>query len=170
MIKEIFQLGKMLFLSRPSDIFGKDLELVVMDNFPFKGYRFMCWCGKIILRKDRVDIINRFLQTEAGKISIRHEKGHALQAISEHGDNWTRYYFSYFWHWIKHCPWIAPSSACYFFNRYEVECYAKEADKDYWENYSRNNLRTIFTLKKPRKKWKELGSTSAAWKTYVKSL
>ena len=170
MAKELWILVKMLFLSRPSDIFGKDLELVIMQKFPFKGFRFMCWCGKIILRQERVEIISRFLHTEAGKISMKHEKGHALQAISEHGDNWLRFYLSYFWHWLKHCPWIAPSSACYFFNRYEVECFAKEADNDYWEDYTRHDLRSKYTIKHPREKWRELGSNAQAWKAYVRTL
>ena len=170
MIKEFCTLVKMLFASKPSSIIGKDLELVVMKHFPFEGYRFMSWCGHVICRKEKYDVIERFLQTSAGRVSIQHEYGHAVQAESEHGDNWTRYYLAYFWHWLKHCPWMAPSSACYYVNRYEVEAYAQEQNPEYWQNYTRKNLRGKYTIPHAKSKYKQLGRKAAAWIQYVKSL
>ena len=170
MIKELWILAKMLFLSKPSDILRKDLELVVMNHFPFKNFTFMCWCGSVILRQKNKALLERFLQTERGRVSITHEYGHAIQAESEHGDNWCRYYLSYFWHWVKHCLWMNPSSACYYINRYEVEAFAQEENPKYWENYNRYNLRTKYTIKNGKKKWIELGSNAQTWKDYVKSL
>jgi hypothetical protein len=171
MIAELWILIKLLFQTKPSSILEKeDLDLIVMKNFPFKGYRFMSWCGKIILRQDRLDFVKEHLKTKEGKISITHEKGHAIQAESEHGDNWIRYYLSYFWNWIKHNPVLSPSSACYFFNRYEVEAFAQEENPDYWKNYNRKNLRTKYKIKKPRKIWRKLGSNEEAWKKWVKTL
>lgn len=170
MIKELWVLIKMLFASRPSSILRKDLELVVMKHFPFDGYRFMSWCGKVILRQERKEVIDRFLQTKAGIVSIQHEYGHAIQAESEHGDNWIRYYLFYFLHWIKHCPWMNPSSACYYLNRYEVEAYAQEGNPKYWDNYNRDNLHGKYSIRNAKKKWKEVGGSSAEWKRYIKSL
>lgn len=170
MFNELLILAKLLFKSKPSEMLGKDLEVIIMKHFPFNGYRFMSWCGKIIIRSEKKDIINRFLITKAGHISITHEYGHMIQAESEHGDNWIRYYIAYLWHWLKHCPWIAPSSACYYLNRYECEAYAQESNLDYWRNYNRKNLRNIYTIPDAKEKWKELGGTSLQWKEYVKSL
>lgn len=170
MIKEVWLLVKMLFSSRPSDVLTKQIELKEMKHFPFKGFRFMCWCGCIIFRKEKKDVLERFLKTKEGSISLTHEYGHAIQAISEHGDNWSRYYLAYFWHWIKHCPWISPASACYYLNRYECEAYAQENNPDYWKNYSRKNLRTRYTIEDAKNVWKALGGTSKDWKNFLKTI
>ena len=170
MIKELWILVKMLFTSKPSEYLGKDLELMFMRYIPFKRYNFMCWCGSMIVRDEHKDVIYDFLQTKEGIRVKTHEGGHLTQAIDEHGDNWLRYYLSYFWHWLKHCPWMNPSSACYYLNRYEVEVFAQEDNPDYWKNYNRKNLRGKYSIPNAKKKWKELGGTVAAWKRYVKSL
>lgn len=170
MIKELWTLVKMLFASKPSEIIGKDLEIVTMKHFPFEGYRYMCWCGKVITRYGREEVIKRFLSTKSGKISQTHEYGHAIQAESEHGDNWLRYYLAYFWHWIKHNPLVKPASACYYLNRYECEAYAQEEHPEYWKNYNRANLRGKYSIKGAKKIYKKLGGTSDAWKKYVKNL
>lgn len=170
MFKELWTLIKMLFKSKPSSILGKDLEVVVMKHFPFAGYRYMSWCGKVITRSEKKDVIERFLTTRAGQVSKTHEYGHAVQAESEHGDNWLRYYLAYFWHWIKHNPIMKPAHACYYISRYETEAYAQEEHPEYWVNYNRKNLRGKYSIKKAKKKYVELGGTSKAWKAYVKSL
>lgn len=171
MIKELWILIKMLFTEKPSDMLKRnDLELVVMNHFPFKTHRYMMWCGKVICRPNKQPLMRRFLSSIASKNSVTHEYGHGRQAESEHGDNYPRYYLNYFWHWIKHCPWMAPSSACYYLNRYEVEAYAQEDNPDYWMYYHRGNLRGKYSIKNAKKIWKELGGTSKAWKAYIKTL
>lgn len=170
MFNELLKLIKLLFNSKPSEKLGLELEVITMKHFPFKDYSFMSWCGKIVTRAEKKDVIERFLTTKPGRISIIHEYGHMIQAESEHGDNWIRFYVSYFWHWFKHCPWMAPSSSCYYLNRYECEAYAKEEHPEYWISYNRKNLRDIYTIPNAKKKWKELGGTSVKWKEYLKSL
>lgn len=171
MLKELWILIKMLFSEKPSDMLKRvDLEVVVMNHFPFKGSRYMMWCGKVICRKEYQKVIARFMSMIAGKKSCTHEHGHGIQAESEHGNNYIRYYLSYFWHWIKHNPLLKPSHACYYFNRYEVEAYAQEDNPEYWKNYNRKNLRGKYSIKKPRKVWQEVGGTSKDWKEYVKGL
>ena len=171
MLKELWLLVKMLFSSRPSDIIkNNEVKLVCMKNFPFKRFTFMSWCGTVIYRLENQDKIDSFLQTKAGMVSLTHEYGHAVQAESEHGDNWMRYYLSYLWHWLKHCPWVYPASACYYVNRYECEAFAKEEYPEYWKNYNRENLRMVYSIKNAKKKYKELGCTPSDWKKYVKSL
>lgn len=171
MIKEFWILVKMLFASKPSETIGKPPEFVVMKHFPFEGFTFMSWCGKIILRKENRALLERFLQTEAGQRSQTHEYGHAIQAVSEHGDNWIRYYLSYLWHWLKENPITNPASSAYYTNRYEVEAYAQEGNPEYWVNYTRDNLRGKYTLKGGKKLYKEIaGRNPAKWKEYVKSL
>ena len=171
MLKELWMLIKMLFTEKPSDMLKRDdLEVVVMNHFPFKGSRYMMWCGKVICRKEYQKVIARFMSMIAGKKSCTHEHGHGIQAESEHGDNYIRYYLSYYWHWFKHNPLLKPSHACYYFNRYEVEAYAQEDNPEYWKHYNRGNLRGKYTIKNPRKVWKEVGGTSKGWKEYVKGL
>ena len=41
-MKELWQLIKMLFSSKPGDF--DTPELLPMNHYPFKGYRFMMWC------------------------------------------------------------------------------------------------------------------------------
>lgn len=43
-------LGKMLFTSKPSD-FNK-LELMPMKCYPFKGYKYLTWCGRCVYREN----------------------------------------------------------------------------------------------------------------------
>lgn len=172
MLKELWILIKMLFSTRPSDFIYKDLEVRTMKNFPFKYSRYISWCGFIITREEKKKVIERFLTTYSGRKAKNHEGGHKVQAILEHGDNWIRYYLNYFWHWVKHNPLVKPSHACYYCNRYEVECYAMEHDFGYFDlgTYSRKNLKGKYSIKNAKKKYKELGGTPSAWKEYIKTL
>lgn len=170
MFKELFILISLLFKSKPSGILGKDLEIITMKHFPFKGYRYMSWCGKVVTRSEKEGVIKRFLTTRPGKVSQTHEYGHAVQAESEHGDNWFRYYLSYFWNWLMENPFSNPSSSAYFTNRYEVEAYAKEEDANYWANYNRSNLRGKYSIKGAKNLYRKLGGTPNAWKSYIKML
>lgn len=170
MFKELWTLIKMLFQSKPSEAVGKDLEVIVMKHFPFAGNRYMSWCGKVITRSEKKAVIDRFLTTLAGNKSKNHEGWHVKQGIDEHGDNWLRYYLNYFWHWIKWNPLIKPAHACYYINRYECQAYAMEDYPVDWECDSRKDLKGKYSIKKAKKKYVELGSTSKAWKAYVKSL
>ena len=136
-----------------------------LDHFPFKDYGYMSWCGKVVVRSEFKDIVHDYYNDRVK----RHEYGHVVQAIYN-GDNWVRYYLSYYWNWLKHCPWLAPSSACYYFNKFECECQANDERPEYWKNYDINNLHTKYVIKHPRKKWRELGSNKDAWKTFLKSL
>lgn len=168
MIKELWQLIKMLFTSKPSDILKKDhLEIIEMKYFPFPGYRYMMWCGKIITRHEKKAVIERFLTTQAGKRSETHEYGHARQAESEHGDNWIRYYANYSWHWLKGNPFIHPGRSAYYTNRYEIEAYGNEHRPEYWMNYNRKLLRTKYTIKNRKSTYRKHRDN---WKEYCKSL
>ena len=169
MIKELLKLVQLLFKSRPSDVIKlPDLEVIYMRHFPFTGYRYMMWCGKVICRPEEGDVMKRFFSMIAGQRSKTHEYGHVLQAESEHGDNWLRYYLSYLWHWFRHNP-FAPSA--YYFNRYEVEAYAQDENPDYWIDYSRDNLRGKYNIKHARKIFREQCNCSIyEWKKYIKTL
>ena len=171
MIKELWILIKMLFTEKPSDMLLRDdLEVVLMNHFPFKKFRYMMWCGKCICRPDKQAAIVRFMSMIAGKEACTHEHGHGIQAESGHGNNSILYYLSYYWHWFKHNPFVYPSSACYYLNRYEVEAYAQQHNPEYWKNYTRTNLRGKYSIKNAKKKYKELGSKPTLWIQYIKTL
>lgn len=170
MIKELWVLVKMLFASKPSEMVGKPLELVVMKHFPFRQFTFMNWCGKVILREENRPLLERFLWTPAGMKAQTHERGHGIQAEAMHGDNWFSYYLSYFWYWLLENPISHPASSAYYTNRYEVEAYAQEGHPEYWMNYTRDNLRGKYAIKGGKKIYRELGCKPAKWKEYVKSI
>lgn len=168
MIRELWLLVKILFASKPSDILKMEhLEIVVMKNFPFRGYRYMMWCGKIVTRSEKKAVMERFMTTAAGKRSETHEYGHALQAESEHGDNWLRYYINYYWHWLRGNPLVHPARSAYYTNRYEIEAYGNEHRPEYWVNYNRANLRGKYTIKRRKATYRE---HREHWKEYCKSL
>ena len=166
--KELFTLIAWLFSSRPSDCKLGELKVVQMRHFPFSGYKYMMWCGRIITRKDKAAVEKEFIDTAAGRRSMTHETIHCVQAIAEHGDNWLRYYWMYFVHWLKRNPLTHPASACYYCNRYEVEAYANEDDPDYWVVYSRDNLKYKYDIKGAKKMFRKLGKMG--WKDYIKTL
>lgn len=51
-LKELWQMVKMLFSSKPND--SNELKLLAMQCFPFQGYKYMMWCGKMIYRKKNI--------------------------------------------------------------------------------------------------------------------
>lgn len=96
-MKELWQLIKMLFSSKPGDF--DTPELLPMKHYPFKGYRFMMWCGRMIYRAENKENIDRYMQTYAGKESLTHETIHLRQA--QVIGSWVKYYWRYFVEWVK---------------------------------------------------------------------
>ena len=88
-MKELWQLIKMLFSSKPGDF--DTPELLAMKHYPFKGYRFMMWCGRMIYRDENKENIDRYMQTYAGKESLTHETIHLRQAQAI--GSWVKYYW-----------------------------------------------------------------------------
>lgn len=139
MIKELWYLIKLLF----SPISDK-LELVQLKHFPFKGYLFMMWCGKMIYRDDVLD----YLRTQKGLRSIRHETIHLMQARDT--GSWIKFYLIYLWEWIKGNPLIHPAQSAYYMIPFEVQAYALE---DTPERYT-NDL-SPYTIKGRKKFYKQ---------------
>ena len=159
MIKELWKLVRLLFGSRPSDYVWCELSVEEWKHFPFDKKKCMTWCGVIIKREGSLPLTD---------VRMNHEKIHILQAMMC-DDNWVRYYLNYLWNWLKHCPWVAPSKACYYINKYEAEAFANEEDFGYCEDYNGGNLKK-YDIKNAKKKWKELGGTKAAWIKYIKNV
>ena len=167
MIKELWILIKMLFGTRPSDSVYKDLEVMVMKHFPFKGFKAMAWCGKIIHREG---------SSSVDEVTMCHEKIHVMQAVMC-SDSWVKYYLVYVWEWLKGNPFVHPASSAYLTTPQEMEAYANEEKPEYPEgmiiymdDYT-NGIHEKYVIKGGRKKkFKEVGGTSASWKAYVKTL
>ena len=124
MIKELFQLIKMLFQPIPQ---GKTVGTIIMKHFPFSKFNAMMWCGHIIVREEHQDTITG--------TTITHETIHLCQARV--CGSWVKYYLSYFWNWIKHNPFVFSS---YFLNKYESEAFANESNSCYITNYTGENI------------------------------
>ena len=165
MIKELWTLAKMLFKSKPSEI--DEVTLLGLDHFPFKGYAYMMWCGRMVYRNDAIDRRRKEWITKAYKASKNHETIHLMQA--KMCGSWVKYYLKYLWEWLKGGPVMAPASAAYYTIPFEVEAYANEGDFDYPKNYDGSNL-AKYTLKNRKKLYKEVGGTSSKWKAFVKTI
>ena len=162
---ELITLIKMLFASKPSDIFKA--ELIPMKHFPFKGYRFMMWCGKIIYRADNEEEIKKEMNTDVGKRSIRHETIRVQQALNHAKNSWVRYYWRYFVEWLKGNPIIHPASSAYYTIPFEVEAYALENTEGAELYYDMNLLKEKYTLKNRKQTYRKHRKD---WKCYVKTL
>jgi hypothetical protein len=167
MIKELYILVKMMFQSKPSGILGNDLEVVVMNHFPFKGYRWLMWCGRMVCRADNEEKIQKEMLTTKFAISKNHERIHLMQALTCN-DSWVRYYLSYLWEWLR-IGFMSPLKANYYTSKYESEAYANEDDYDYCGGYDGSNL-SKYVFKNRKKLYKSVGGTSRQWKIYLKTL
>lgn len=162
---ELITLIKMLFKDKPSSY--EEPELMMMKHYPFKGYRFMMWCGKMIYREDNKENIETYMTTEKGARSKRHEKMHLFQAQTHGKDSWIKYYWRYFIEWVKGNPIMHPSSSAYYTIPYEVEAYALEDKEITKETYDLSLLKDKYTLKDRKKTY---NAHRENWRDYVKEL
>lgn len=163
MIKELWVLIKMLFGKRqPKDI--EKVSLLGMDNFPFRGYKYLMWCGKMIYRNDMYDRRQKEWPTDSFRVSENHEQIHLAQA--KVAGSWAKYYWRYFCEWLRGNPVIAPASSAYYTIPYEVEAYANEENMEYPKNYDGATLKK-YTLSNRKERYK---SVAGEWKQYVKTL
>lgn len=162
---ELVTLIKMLFKSKPSDI--KEAQLMCMKHYPWKGYKFMMWCGRIVYREDKKYDIEEYMKSKDGIISKRHETIHLRQAEKQSGDSWVKYYWRYFVEWVKGNPIIHPSSSAYYTIPFEVEAYALEETEGAEVNYDTSLLKSKYTLKDRKDTYR---NHRYEWKSYVKTL
>lgn len=165
MLKELWILIKLLFGKGPNEV--EKVELMGMNHFPFKGYAYLMWCGKMIYRNDTLERRRKEWLTKAYRVSKNHETIHLAQA--KVCGSWVKYYWRYFCEWIKGNPLLHPSSSAYYTIPYECEAYANEENMEYSKEYFGYNL-PKYTLKKRKKLYKKAGGSSKDWKAYVKTL
>lgn len=163
-MKELWQLIKLLFSSNPGD-FDKPL-LLAMKHYPFKGYRFMMWCGRMIYRADNEESIRKYMQAYAYTESMAHETIHLRQA--QIAGSWIKYYWRYLVEWLKGNPVTHPASSAYYTIPFEMEAYANQDNPDYAANYTGGNLHR-YEIKHRKKTYRSQGG-SREWKTYIKTL
>ena len=163
-LKELFQLVKMLFATNPNDC--NKVELFPMNYFPFTGYKYMMWCGKMIYRINNKDNIISSIGTPTYTKDVTHETIHLKQAQIE--GTWLKYYWRYVCEWIKGNPILHPSSSAYYTIPFEMEAYANENDSNYPVNYDGKYLH-CYDIKNRKSTYKKYGS-SRQWKEYVKTI
>ena len=162
MIKELFILIKMIFGKKPKDI--EKPCLMGMKHFPFKGYSYLMWCGKMIYRDDMYDRRRKEWPTDRFKIQTNHEHIHLMQA--KMCGSWVKYYLVYLWEWLKGNPLIAPSKSAYYTNKLECEAYANEDDLSYCKSYDGSNLKK-YDLKNRKSLYKRVGNNPTSWKNHI---
>ena len=165
MWKELWILIRMLFSSKPSDV--NEVLLKGMNHFPFKGYSYMMWCGKMIYRNDTLERRKKEWLTKSFRTTKNHETIHLMQA--KMCGSWVKYYWRYFCEWIKGGPIMAPASAAYYTIPFEVEAYANEGKLDYCTSYDGSNL-PKYTFKNRKKLYRNAGGSPTEWKAYIRAL
>ena len=165
-LKELWQMVKMLFSSKPN--VSNELELLAMQCFPFQGYKYMMWCGKMIYRKKNEERILSEINTPSFLKNKTHETTHLKQAQVKGRNSWLRYYLIYVWEWIKGNPIIHPASSAYYTIPFEMEAYANEDDVSYLDNYDGRYLH-CYDIKDRKNTYRKYGN-SRAWKEYVKTI
>ena len=91
MIKELWTLAKMLFVSRPSEI--EEVKLMGMEHFPSEGKDYMSWCGHLIYRKDQLAVRRKEWITKEYK-QRKEIENYLLDSAKESG-SWIKFY----WQW-----------------------------------------------------------------------
>lgn len=166
MLQELWTLIKLLFSSKPSET--NEVTLMSMSHFPFKGFSYMMWCGKMVYRKDTYETRRKEWVSKAYKVKKNHETIHLMQA--KMCGSWTKYYLKYLWEWLKGNPLIAPSKSAYYTIPFEVEAYANEEDFNYCKDYDGRYLPS-YTFKNRKKLFKRDGQGLAwVWKQYLKTM
>lgn len=154
--KELFTLVKLLF----TRISGSEIEVLPMKHFPFSGYAYMMWCGKLIYREGKSYL------SRPSDIDLNHESIHLAQA--KDCGTWVSYYLSYFWNWLCENPFTSPSKSAYYTNKYEVEAYAKEDDLSYLQRRKRGMV-DKYKLMNGKKIFRNCGS-STKFKQEIKEM
>lgn len=121
--KELWMLFTLLF-SDVSKI--KELKPLKMKCFPFKGYKYMMWCGYCIYRSYRPKNKN------VDKVSLNHESIH-LQQAKDCG-SWLKFYWQYLREWLKCVRIFKDTNLAYYASKFEAEAYKNEKDFDYLKN------------------------------------
>lgn len=165
-IKELWQMVKMLFTSKPKDY--THVEFMEMDKFPVSGYKYMMWCGKMIYNSKNKEKIEKEKATEIYIKNITHETIHLKQAQIKGKNSWLRYYLIYVWEWLKGNPITAPQKSAYYTIPFEMEAYANEEDFNYPLNYDGKYLH-CYNVKNRKKTYRKYGN-SRAWKEYIKTI
>ena len=165
-LKELWQMVKMLFSSKPND--SNELKLLAMQCFPFQGYKYMMWCGKMIYRKKNEERILSEINTPSFLKNKTHETTHLKQAQVKGRNSWLRYYLIYVWEWIKGNPITNPANSAYYTIPFEMEAYANEEDPNYPLNYDGKYLH-CYNIKNRKKTYRKYGN-SRAWKEYIKTI
>ena len=165
MFRELWILIKMLFRTNPCNI--NNVSLMNMKHFPFKGYKYLMWCGKMIYRDDMYDRRQKEWATDLFLVDKNHEQIHLMQA--KMCGSWVKYYWRYFVEWLKGNPILKPASSAYFTIPFECEAYANETNMKYCSPYLGYNLQK-YTFNNRKKLYKKVGGTSKVWKKYIKEL
>lgn len=163
MIKELWILIKMLFGQKPNDI--ENVSLMGMNHFPFKGYSYLMWCGKMIYRNDMYDRRQKEWATDAYLITRNHELIHLAQARV--CGSWFKYYWRYFIEWLKGNPIINPASSAYYTIPFEMEAYANEKDMNYGKIYDGSNLKN-YDIKNRKSTFRLHGKEG--WRAFIEQL
>ena len=152
--KEIFTFIRLLFTKiDKSDL---DLEPWGIKYILSSGYKYMCWCGKVLYHEDKPEEGN--LNDE----DRNHETIHLVQAFDK--GSWIKYYWSCLIEWLKGGIFTKKG---YCTNKNEVEAYAKEGDLDYLSRRPKDNVEK-FKLEDRSTIWKECGKNSYRFKQYIK--
>lgn len=167
LITDFFFFIKTLFTKKPKE--QSELIMKSMDNFPFKGYKYLMWCGYIIYRKDNEDKIKNQKRTIQWKRDMRHETIHLKQAQDCCENSFITFYLKYLWQWIIGNPFSKESMA-YYTNPFEMEAYANEDSRNYLITRNGNAYENFYIKPSERKNYfNKAGGSASEWKNALKA-
>ena len=146
-------MAKMLFASKPQDF--QTLLPMKMKRYPFKGYKYLTWCGYCIMREDT--------SADMPEEDSNHENIHLRQA--QDAGTWLKFYARYLWSWFRLSPLFRKFG--YYLNKFETEAYAKEQDMTYLIRRPENNV-ALFDQPDKSEVWKSAGRSSYLYKKMIK--
>lgn len=125
------------------------LEPVTMKHFPFRCYKYMMWCDRLVTR------MKSLAMTEE---DARHEGSHLLQAMFNY-EKWYQYYLRYVWEWTKVLFRSGFSlRTAYKCNPFEMEAVGNESPtacgigRNTWKRYRIKHPRSAY--RRNRRRWK----------------
>lgn len=166
-LSETFFFVKTLFTEKPKS--RDKLTMKCMEHYPFKGYKYMMWCGYVIYRKDNEDNIKKEKRTFKWKRDMRHETIHLMQAKDCSKTTFFSYYFQYLWQWIIGNPFLKDNIA-YYTSPFEMEAYACEDETYYVEGREIEEHKFYYIIPNKRKEYfNKAGGTVSEWKNALKA-
>lgn len=130
-----------------NSIYVDGLKIISNKIIPFGNYVAITMFGKVFTRKSMKDL-TKYLESTAGKVMVRHESIHVLQA--KDCKSWIKFYWLYLWYFFKMLFRYFRWSWAYRTIPFEIEAYKYQSDIN---PHTETNWREFIMSNKERKQY-----------------